>query len=236
MERSRDRYYAWISVNLHVCRREASIKEGVDKKRYDRVARVYDSLEGPMELLSYSRWRKEVFTWVPKRGKILEVGVGTGKNLPFYYKKHEIFAVDVSEKMLKRAKTRAETSEASIHLVQMDVERLGFPTAFFDTVISTYVFCSVENPMRGLEEIRRVLKTDGIAIFLEHMRSENEFMGKTMDVLNPFVVDTFGPNINRRTVNNIRNASFEVLEERYLLSSIFRMIVAKSHAQTKLEI
>jgi len=203
------------------------IKKGVDKKRYNRIAAIYDSLENPMELLSYSRWRKEVLKWLPKREKILEVGVGTGKNLPHYCKNHEIFAVDISENMLKRAKDRAEESKATIHLVQMDAERLGFPNEFFDAAISTYVFCSVENPMRGLEEIRRVLKTDGIAVFLEHMRSENEFMGKAMDLLNPLVVSTFGPNINRRTVENIKNASFEVLEEKYLLSSIFRLIIAK---------
>jgi len=59
------------------------------------------------------------------------------------------------------------------------------------------------------------------------MRSENEFMGKAMDLLNPLVVNTLGPNINRRTVKNIRDSGFEVLEEKYLLSSIFRLIVAK---------
>jgi len=88
------------------------IKKWVDKKRYNRIAAIYDLLENPMELLSYSRWRKEVFTWVPKGGKILEVGVGTGKNLPYYYRNHEIFAVDVSENMLKRAKIIAEKSKA----------------------------------------------------------------------------------------------------------------------------
>jgi ubiquinone/menaquinone biosynthesis C-methylase UbiE len=207
--------------------RKHLIKNGVDKKRYNRIAVVYDSLESPMELLSYSCWRKEVLKWVPKKGTILEVGVGTGKNLPFYNRNQGIFAVDVSENMLKRAKVRAEKSKALTHLVQMDTEKLGFSNGIFDAAISTYVFCSVENPMRGLEEIRRVLKRDGIAIFLEHMRSENEFMGKAMDLLNPLVVNTFGPNINRRTVENIRNASFEVLEEKYLLSSIFRIIVAK---------
>lgn len=206
------------------------IKKGVDKKQYNRIAASYDLLENPMELLSYSRWRKEVLKWVPKRGRILEVGVGTGKNLPYYYENHEIFAVDISENMLKRAKIKAETSEASIYLVQMDVERLGFPNGFFDAAISTYVFCSVENPLRGLEEIRRVLKKDGTVIFLEHVRSKNEFMGKAMDLLNPLVANTFGPNINRRTVKNIRNTSFEVLEEKYLLSSIFRLIVAKPGA------
>jgi len=206
------------------------IKKGVDKKRYNRIAAVYDSLESSMEHLSYTRWRKEALKWAPKRGKILEIGVGTGQNLPYYSKDHEIFAVDISENMLKRAKTRAEKSKALIHLVQMDVERLGFPDEIFATAISTYVFCSVENPVRGLEEIKRVLKPHGIVIFLEHMRSENESIGKAMDFLNPLVVNAFGPNINRRTVDNIRNAGFEIFEEDYLLSSIFRMIVAKPEA------
>lgn len=71
------------------------------------------------------------------------------------------------------------------------------------------------------------MKRDGIVIFLEHMRNENELIGKIMDLLNSFVVNAFGPNINRKTVENIRKAGFEILEEEYLLSSIFRIIVAK---------
>jgi len=203
------------------------MKKGLDKKRYNRIAAVYDSLESPMELLSYSRWRKEVFKWIPKKGTILEVGVGTGKNLPYYHKNHEVFAIDISENMLQRAKSRAEKPTALIHLAQMDVERLAFPDKIFDAAISTYVFCSVENPLKGLKEIKRVLRSDGIAVFLEHMRSENEFLGKVMDLLNPLVVNAFGPNINRHTVENIRKAGFEILEEEHLLSSIFRIIVAK---------
>jgi ubiquinone/menaquinone biosynthesis C-methylase UbiE len=208
------------------------MKKGVDKKRYNRIAGIYDSLESPMELLSYSRWRKEVFKRAPKRGKILEIGVGTGKNLPYYRKDHEIFAVDISENMLNRAKIRAEKPKAMVHLAQMDVERLGFRDKIFDAAISAYVFCSVENPLEGLKEIRRVLKQGGIAVFLEHMRSENEFMGKAMDLLNPLVVNAFGPNINRHTVKNIKKAGFEILEEEYLLSSIFRIIVAKPSPTT----
>jgi len=203
------------------------MKKGLDRKRYNRIAAVYDSLESPMELLSYSRWRKEVFQWIPKKRIILEIGVGTGKNLPNYHISHEVFAIDISENMLQRAKTSARKQSALVHLAQMDVERLGFPDKMFDAAISTYVFCSVENPLIGLKEIKRILKLDGVAVFLEHMRSENEFLGKAMDLLNPLVVNAFGPNINRYTVGNIRKAGFEVLEEEYLLSSIFRMIVAK---------
>ncbi|MDH5461130.1 MAG: methyltransferase domain-containing protein [Candidatus Bathyarchaeota archaeon] len=203
------------------------MKKGLAKKRYNRIAAVYDSLESPMELLSYSRWRKEVFKWIPKKGTILEVGVGTGKNLSNYHKNHEVFAIDISENMLQRAKSRAEKSRALIHLAQMDAERLAFPDRIFDAAISTYVFYSVENPLKGLKEIERSLKPEGIVVFLEHMRSENEFLGKAMDLLNPLVVNAFGPNINRHTVENIRKVGFEILEEEYLLSSIFRIIVAK---------
>ncbi len=191
------------------------------------MAALYDSLESPMELLTYSRWREEVFERLLKEGRVLEVGVGTGKNLTYYYKGHEVVALDISEKMLRRAKKRTKRVNALVHLVQMDVEMLGFPDEIFEAVISTYVFCSVENPTRGLREIRRVLKRSGIVIFLEHMRSENESMGKVMDFMNPMVVNTFGPNINRRTVDNIRKAGFEVIEEKDLLASIFRIIIAK---------
>jgi len=95
-----------------------------------------------MELLSYARWRKEVLKWAPKKGKLLEVGVGTGKNLPYYYRDHEIFAVDISKNMLKKANMKAKRAKALIHMFQMDVETLGFPDEIFDAVISTYVFCS----------------------------------------------------------------------------------------------
>ena len=205
---------------------EYAVKKGVDKKKYDRIAFSYDLIENPMELLSYARWRSNAVNKACATGKVLEVGVGTGKNLPYYCENQQVFAVEISGKMLNRAKNRTAKSKALIYLIQMDAERLGFPDASFDASISTYVFCSVENPFIGLKEIRRVLKKDGIAVFLEHMRSENELVGKVMDLWNPFV-SRMGPNIDRRTAQNIRNAGFEIVEETYLVSSIFRLIVAK---------
>jgi ubiquinone/menaquinone biosynthesis C-methylase UbiE len=199
--------------------------QSLDKKRYNRIAPFYDQFESPMELFNYSRWRKELRQYIPTKGTLLEVGVGTGKNLPFYNKHQKIVAVDVAEKMLQRAKNKK--SMADVNLVQMDVEELGFPDKVFDAVISTYVFCSVEDPIRGLGEIKRVIKEDGVVAFLEHMRSEKEMMGRVMDVLNPLVAANFGPNINRRTVRNIQKAGFKVLKEEYLLSTVFRLIVAK---------
>jgi ubiquinone/menaquinone biosynthesis C-methylase UbiE len=201
-------------------------KKGIDKKKYDRMAKIYDLMESPMELLSFARWRSKAIDRAYTAQKILEVGSGTGKNLPYYNENQQVFAVDISKKMLKKAKVRVEKSKAIVNLVQMDVESLGFPSYSFDEVVATYVFCSVENPISGLHELRRVLKKDGVAVFLEHTRSENELIGKGMDLFNP-VVSRMGPNINRRTVRNIRDAGFEVIEEVHLFSSVFRLIVAQ---------
>jgi ubiquinone/menaquinone biosynthesis C-methylase UbiE len=199
--------------------------QGLDKKRYNRLAPFYDQFESPMELFNYSRWRAKLRQYIPNKGTLLEVGVGTGKNLPFYNKHQRIIAIEISEKMLQRAKNKK--SVADVNLVQMDVEELGFPDKVFDAAISTYVFCSVEDPIHGLSEIKRVLKEDGVVVFLEHMRSEKELMGRIMDALNPLVVENFGPNINRRTVKNIQKAGFKIIREEYLLSTIFRLIIAK---------
>ena len=190
------------------------------------MAKIYDLMESPMELLAFARWRSKAIDKAYTAQKILEVGTGTGKNLPYYTEGQHVFAVDISKKMLKKAKVRVQKSKAIVDLVQMDAESLGFSNDFFDASVATYVFCSVENPISGLLELRRVLKKDGIAVFLEHMRSENELIGKGMDLFNPVVART-GPNINRRTVRNIQNAGFEVVEEMYLFSSVFRLIIAQ---------
>jgi ubiquinone/menaquinone biosynthesis C-methylase UbiE len=184
-----------------------------------------------MEIFNYSRWREKMRQYIPKKGTILEIGVGTGKNLSYYNKNQRLVAADISEKMIQKAKNKH--SEADVNFMQMDVELLGFPDNAFDAVVSTYVFCSVENPIRGLKELKRVLKRDGVVVFLEHMRSEKEILGRIMDVLNPLVVENFGPNINRRTVRNIQSAGFKIIKEEYLLSTVFRLIVAKAKEDTK---
>ena len=202
-----------------------SKESGLDKKRYNRLAPFYDRFESPMEVFNYSRWRAKLRQYIPTSGTIFEVGVGTGKNLPFYNKDQRLVAIDISENMLARAKKKKST--ADINLVQMDVEELGFPDDVFDAAISTYVFCSVEDPINGLKEIKRVLKETGVIVFLEHMRSETELMGRVMDVLNPIVAKNFGPNINRRTIKNIQKAGFEIIKEEFLISTVFRLILAK---------
>ncbi len=193
-------------------------------KRYDRVARIYDIFEAPMEILAFSGWRSTLFSHI--RGeRILEVGIGTGKNLP-YYREWRVVGVDISRKMIEKAHGRAGKLKKHADFVQADAEMLPFRDESFDGVISTYVFCSVENPENGLKEILRVLKPGGRAYFLEHVRSENEVLGKIMDTLNP-LFRLMGPEINRRTVESIKRTGFTIIKDVHLMSSVFRLVIAE---------
>lgn len=193
------------------------------RRRYDRGASRYDLLVWPMEMIAMSRFRRRLFGFVGGP-RVLEVGVGTGKNLPLYRSEHDADAIDFSPRMLERA--RRKSVSRNIALREMDVQDLQYPDATFDTVVSTCVFCSVPDPIRGLREIRRVLRPNGRAVFLEHVRPGSRWLGALFDWLDP-LASRAGPHINRHTVENIRAAGLQIEREENLLSDIVKLIVAR---------
>jgi ubiquinone/menaquinone biosynthesis C-methylase UbiE len=196
------------------------------KEKYNRNAHRYDLMELFPESFFFGRFRKELFASV--RGKkILEVGVGTGKNIPYYPMRSDITAIDFSDEMLKRARKKAKELHSTVDLKIMDIESMTFESDSFNAVIATFVFCSVPDPIRGLKEVRRVLTPDGHFYALEHVRPKGFFLGKLFDNLAPFVERRTGVNINRNTVNNIRNAGFDIERETDLLFDIFKLIIAR---------
>lgn len=199
--------------------------EKPETRRYDRVAWRYDFLEAPMEKMFFSRLRKDLLREV--KGEVLDVGVGTGKNLPYYPKGIELTGVDISSRMLEKARKRAEMIGIDVDLQVMDVEELPFPDKSFDNIVVTFVFCSVSDPVKGLRELGRVLKDDGTILMLEHVRSENRVIGTLMDWLNPLARWLFGPNINRRTVANMEAAGLEVVSVESRGPKILKKIVAR---------
>lgn len=104
---------------------------------------------------------------------------------------------------------------------------MDFDDETFDTVVTSCVFCSVPDPVKGLKEIYRVLKPVGRLIMLEHVRSQHWLIGKLMDMINFIPLHLWGANINRNTVENVRKAGFRDIEVTYLRRDIFLMIIAK---------
>lgn len=195
------------------------------ERRYDRIAWLYDRMDSPMEKMGTSEWRMRLFSRLEGR-RILEVGVGTGKNLPYYPPGKEVTGIDVSGRMLAFAQRRAASLKGNFTLLKMDVENMDFPDASFDAAVSTCVFCSVPDPVKGLKEVRRVLKPGGKAYFLEHVRPSG-LLGWVFDLLSPLVAHAIGPSINRDTVGNIRRAGFHIIVEENLFSDIFKLIIGE---------
>jgi ubiquinone/menaquinone biosynthesis C-methylase UbiE len=195
------------------------------KKRYDRLSPYYDLLEFFLEKAVFSKWRKRAFDYLEGED-ILEVGVGTGKNLDFYPPEKRLTAIDFSPRMLNRARRKAEVNRTDVHLIEMDIQKLQFEDQSFDTVLATFVFCSVPDPIQGLREVKRVCRKGGRIILLEHVRPSCQLLRRIFDVLNPLIVRLMGVNINRETVANIKKAGLKIEEERNLFNDIVKMVVA----------
>jgi ubiquinone/menaquinone biosynthesis C-methylase UbiE len=194
-------------------------------RSYDRIAPVYDLLERPMDLM-VGKWRRRMLATAS--GVTLEVGVGTGRNLEAYPPGVELTGIDVSAKMVERARVQARRRHVEVDLQVADVQHLPFEDDSFDTVVATCVFCSVADPVAGLSELARVVRPDGRVLLLEHVRPRNPLLGWLADRLSPLVRRLFGPEINRRTEDNIARAGLEIGEQR--ARGVWREFVA--HAPT----
>ncbi len=196
------------------------------RARYDRIAPLYDLMEALAER-RYNDWRQRVWSLVTGP-RVLEVGVGTGKNMPYYPPGIRVTGVDLSARMLDRARRRAERLDRPVTLLQMDAQALEFPDDTFDGAVATFVFCSVPDPVLGLQEMARVVRPGGRVVLLEHVRSEHPTLGRLMDLLDPVIARLMGPHINRRTVDNVRRAGLAIERVDDLgARGIFKLIVAR---------
>lgn len=177
------------------------------RQRYDRLAPYFDGIEAMMEGLFFRTWRKRL--WQAVEGPhILEVGVGTGKNFEFYPPGAQVTATDFSPKMLEQARRKQARKQIAVNLELMDVQSLYYASNSFDTVVCSFVFCSVPLPVKGLKELHRVCKPGGRVILLEHVLSSRPLLAGLMNLLNPLVVRLVGANINRNTVKNVQACGF----------------------------
>lgn len=194
---------------------------------FDRLAVPYDRGMRPLERL----WLQDLRSRLAPRahGRILEVGIGTGANLPFYTASGCLTAIDESAQMLTSAVSRAGAVGRCVHLSQADAQRLPFPQGAFDTVVASLVLCSVVDQHEALSELRRVLcRRDGSLLLLEHMRPQSFPLAWLADMLNyPWHAWNKRCHLNRRTVQAVSEAGFRVQRIETKLGGLLRLVFAK---------
>lgn len=201
-----------------------SLKESAASK-YNRISPIYEIIDLPLELIFFGKWRKEALSGLS--GRILEIGVGTGRNLKYYPSDCFVTGIDNSTGMLDKASKKAANMN-NITLLQMDAEDLIFPNESFDYVVSTFVLCTIPDPVKALREMRRVLKPDGELIALEHVRSSYSFIALIENLIDPVFFLFLGDHATRDTVKNIEKAGFRIKEVKKLaFKDVFRKIRAK---------
>ena len=197
------------------------------RKRYDTASAIYDLMEWPVEQLWYKKWRQKLWQQV-KGPKVLEIGVGTGKNIPYYPEEVELMGIDLSPGMLKQAhKLLPDHAKDRITLREMDAQQMDFTDNTFDEVVATFVFCSVPDPVVGLQEALRVTRPGGKLHLLEHMKAEEFFLVKIMEKLDAPIHYLSGVHIARQTVANVEKAGWEIDQVQDLTAKgIFKKIKA----------
>ena len=177
------------------------------KKRL--FAAAYDRMNASTEEAGLRQQRSELLA--PAHGRVLEIGGGTGANLPFYGEAVTSLTVtEPDEFMARRLESRVKEQDGTIELVRASAEHLPFEDGSFDFAVSTLVLCGVEDQPRALHELRRVLKPGGRLLFIEHVRAEEGRLASWQDRLNWLNKLVVNCECNRQTLQGIRAAGFSI--------------------------
>ena len=182
---------------------------------------IYDTVMFPLEKRMLHRARKDLLSGLS--GRVLEVGAGTGRNFD-YYPWGRVESLTVLDREIKgKVRQYSFPRELPVDFVDGNVEMLEFSDQSFDCVVFTLVFCSVEQPLKGLAEIYRVLKPGGTIFFLEHVRPGGKMPGKLLDRAAPaWRRVSGGCHLNRDTVEAIVEAGFRLEEKTLWHNGVFR--------------
>ena len=199
--------------------------------RYERIAPFYDLLDLPFERRRYRALRPLLFRGLA--GQLLDAGIGTGRNCEFYPPAATVSGIDTSPAMLARAYDRCPTLAAGGRLYQMDVTALEFPTGSFDGAVATFLFCVLPDDQQvpALRELGRVVKPGGLIRLLEYVRPRRTFRRILSRIWQPWIAWAYGASFDRHTERHITEAGLELVESRYVVDDLVKLITARRSAR-----
>ncbi|MBI5966200.1 MAG: class I SAM-dependent methyltransferase [Chloroflexi bacterium] len=209
------------------------MKTTINKMTLDDIQKAYDVIADQYEkktwfdqhILGVARLRKKLLS--KATGKILDVACGTGQNLPLFASGSEITAVDLSPNMLEIARMNAIKHRLSANLAVMDAENLKFTDGSFDTVVSTLSTCTFPNPVKALQEIKRVCRPNGLILLLEHGHSNLPWLARLQDRHEyQHYQENSGCRWNQDPLDLIQLAGLKVLKGKRTVLGVFHSIEA----------
>ncbi|WP_194702045.1 class I SAM-dependent methyltransferase [Fusibacter ferrireducens] len=190
---------------------------------------IYDLFMAPFENSGLKEMRMQLIS--KASGNCLELGVGSGANLLYYdvYKVSHLIASDLDETEKIESKIREKLDlllekvpDGNVKVMQLNVENLPFEDNTFDTVVSTLIFCSVPDVLKGLSEIKRVLKPSGTFIFIEHVLSKSPIKAPVMNFLTPaWKTIANGCHLNRDFESALNQSGYSIKEHHFVISDVF---------------
>ena len=204
-----------------------ALSDATERQRriWDRRAPTFDRMMACMERLLYGDGR----AWVcaQARGAVLEVAIGTGRNLPFYPDQVRLTGIELSAEMLAIARRRARELGRQADLCQADAQALPFPDASFDTVVCTLSLCGIPDDRRAVAEMNRVLEPGGRLLLLDHVRASSTLGRAVQRLLEQVTLRLEGDHLLRRPLEQVLAQGFQVERRERLKRGIVERIAAR---------
>ena len=191
--------------------------------KWDKASKRYDLMVSKGAEKRWGPAKKELFSHM--QGKVLFLALGTGLDIIHFPAGQNITGIDISPKMLEQAQPRVSVYPGNMVAECMDVHDMPFEENSFDQIYTACTFCSVPNPVAGLKALGRVLKPGGELRMFEHTGSQSFPFNIMMNVMTP-ISSLLGPEMNRKTVDNVRQAGFIVREVENVFLDVVKTITA----------